>query len=130
MHNRGTTSGWRDGLINPFFRARFVKKQNSLRDGVKVVHDVMASSTLFWGCDLWNIKIIGVMAWKWCMAWWRDRPLYRALCMFFLLIDNISEHCFSTRSLRLVYFLHTSEFRLLCKFLPLIDNTPEHCHIY
>ena len=39
----GTLSGWRYGvIIGPFFMASFVKQQNNWRDGVKVVHEVMA----------------------------------------------------------------------------------------
>ena len=37
---------------------------------------VMAWLVLFSGRDSWNRQIIEVMAWKWCMAWWRDRPLF------------------------------------------------------
>ena len=67
--------------------AWFVKQQNNWYDGVKVVHDMMAWLTLFSGCDSWNGKIIGVMAWKWCMAWWLYRPLFlgmnRKFCFSF-----------------------------------------------
>ena len=47
---------WRDGVIGSFFRR-----------------------------DSWNSKITGVMTWKWCMAWWRHRPVFLGMnCEFIL----------------------------------------------
>lgn len=72
---RGTPSGWRDGVISPFFRVSFEKQKNNWRNGVKMVHGVMALSALFSRHDSWNSKILGAMSLKWGMVWWRDRSL-------------------------------------------------------
>ena len=73
-------------LLLLLFRTWFVKQQNNWRDGLKVMHDLMAWLTLFSRRNSWNNNIIGVIVWKWCMAWWCDRPLFlgtnREFCLF------------------------------------------------
>ena len=76
FHNRSTPSSWRDGVIDHFFRAWFVKQQNNWRDGVKVILHVMVWLALFLRRHSWSSNIIGVMTWKWCMAWLSDRSLF------------------------------------------------------
>ena len=46
---KSTHSGWCDGVIDPLFREWFIKQQNNWRDGVKVVHGVMAWLALLQG---------------------------------------------------------------------------------
>ena len=74
--NWGSPSGWLDGVISHFFKVWFVKQQNNFRDGMKVKHGAMVWLAFFTECDSWNSNIIGVMVWKWCIGWWRDRLLF------------------------------------------------------